>query len=87
LVIQFLQNIGTYPPNDMQLYITFQKTVMSAEHKSDNTMFTSYPQCVRVSGSLEVEMYTSEKGKNTEMKFILKYITVLKLNISLCFNQ
>ena len=85
--VRFLQNIGAYLPNDTQLYITFQKTVIPLEHKSNNIMFTSYPHCVRGSGSLEVEMYTSETGNNTKMKFILKYITVLKLNISSCFNQ
>lgn len=36
LVVRFLQNVGTYPPNDTQLYITFQKTMMSVEHKSNN---------------------------------------------------
>lgn len=77
MVVQFLQNIGTYLLNDTQLYITFQKTIMSIECKSVNIMFTSYPHCVRGSGSLEAEMYTSETGNNTEMKCILNYVMVL----------
>lgn len=34
-------------------------------------MFTSGLHCVQGSGSVEVEMYTSETGKDTEIKLIL----------------